>query len=434
MKNESIDYLNNPEVEETLLATLIRFPEMIEQVYVKPSFLTQEINKQTLQAILDIKRGGYEVDIATLLDYMTQYKAYDSKTLYERLTTLANSEFQTTNLKYHQDKIIELYKKRNLKSILEKSLNNLNVQTSSNAFKGILEAFETIEAISSSDEQNGHISEVMKDVYESLENVDDSMLKKTHFKNVDAFINWKRQDFVILGARPSAGKTALAMNFAMNHAELNDSPVIVFSKEMPNVSVGTRMLASDAIIQMDKLKNPSKLEIKDWEKIGNSIGSISKQKIHMFDSPKLTVADIKQVSKRIAKLYPGEHILVVIDYLQLIDSENPRKTKNEQVGEISRELKQLARELDGTVMALAQLSRNVEQRNDKRPMNSDLRDSGEIEQDADVIAMIYRDDYYNKDSQTPNLTELIITKNRNGAVGTAELLFIKEISKFKDFS
>ena len=228
-------------------------------------------------------------------------------------------------------------------------------------------------------------------------------------------------------------KTALAMNLAQLHAMQNKAPVVVFSKEMPNEAVGTRMLSSESRVTMEKMKDANKrLDTNDWNKIAISVAQLGEQKIHMFDNTSMNVSYIRKKSKQIKRLYPNEHMLIVIDYLQLIDSENTRIPKNEQVAEISRELKRIARDLDCTVLALAQLNRNVEQRQDKRPMSSDLGESGSIERDADVIMAIYRDDYYNKESNEPGVTELIVTKNRNGETGVAKLQFMKAISKFVD--
>lgn len=433
MNNELLNSLSNKESEESILASLISEPSRIEDLFIKPEFMTGQANRETLRAIIELTEKGYKIDLVTIMNFVSENKGYDVQALKEKIVELVQTEFLSSNFIYHQNKVVESFRKREQIRALEKASYAIMNGEDGKAYNELMETFEKIETITNSEEDNGHISLVMQRVYESLINSDNNTLSKTHLKNLDALVNWKRQDFNILAARPSMGKTALAMNLAQLHASENKAPVVVFSKEMPNEAVGTRMLSSESRVTMEKMKSANtRLDTNDWNRIAISVAQLGEKKIHMFDNTTMNVSYIRKKAKQIKRLYPEEHMLIVIDYLQLIDSENIRLPKNEQVAEISRELKRIARDLDCTVLALAQLNRNVEQRQDKRPMSSDLGESGSIERDADVIMAIYRDDYYNRESIEPGVTELIVTKNRNGETGVAKLQFMKAISKFID--
>ena len=242
-------------------------------------------------------------------------------------------------------------------------------------------------------------------------------------------------ELIIIAARPAMGKTALALNIATNVALKSKKSVIIYTLEMRAEQLATRMISSLGQIEAKKLQNGS-LETKDWQRINEAMSQLSESNIYIDDSPGVTIGDIKAKSRRIAS--QDENLgLILIDYLTLISS-NGRYQGNRQqeVSEISRALKTLALELKIPVVTLAQLSRTPELREDKRPVLSDLRESGSIEQDADVVAFIYRDDYYNKENKIDDnmsKTEIILRKNRNGRIGTAELLFKKNTLSFMNY-
>ena len=234
-------------------------------------------------------------------------------------------------------------------------------------------------------------------------------------------------DMIIVAARPSVGKTAFALNIAQNVGKAGET-VALFSLEMPTSQLVQRMLCAEANIDASRMRT-GYLEPNDWTKLTAAIGTLSERKIFIDDSAVITANEIRAKCRRLKK----EHGLglVIVDYLQLIHpGARRRENRQVEVAEISRSLKQIAKELDVPVIALSQLSRSVEQRQDKRPMLSDLRESGSIEQDADIVAFLYRDDYYNQESEKKNLLEIIIAKQRNGPVGTVELVFLKQFNKF----
>ena len=235
-------------------------------------------------------------------------------------------------------------------------------------------------------------------------------------------------DLVLIAARPAMGKSAFALNIATNAAVRANVPVVIFSLEMSKEQMVNRILCSEAMVDSNKVRT-GKLEEDDWTKLAGSIGPLSDAEIYIDDTPGISVMEIRAKCR---KLKLEKNIgMVVIDYLQLVQGSNRRNGSREQeISEISRSLKILAKELNVPVIALSQLSRAVEQRPDHRPMLSDLRESGAIEQDADIVMFLYRDDYYNPDSEKKDIAEVIIAKHRGGSLGTVDLLWLGSYTKF----
>jgi replicative DNA helicase len=242
-------------------------------------------------------------------------------------------------------------------------------------------------------------------------------------------------DLIILAARPSMGKTSFAINIA-EHVALNEGlPVAVFSMEMGAAQLAVRIVGSIGRIDQGHLRT-GKLTDDEWPRLTEAIERLRNVSMHIDETPGLTVSELRANARRLARQCGGKLGLIVVDYLQLMSTSASMSDENRAtaVGEISRGLKMLAKELGCPLIALSQLSRGVESRTDKRPMMSDLRESGAIEQDADVIMFIYRDDYYNKDSKEPGVAEIIISKQRNGPTGTCKLAFLKPLTKFESLA
>ncbi|MDT2865419.1 replicative DNA helicase [Vagococcus carniphilus] len=246
------------------------------------------------------------------------------------------------------------------------------------------------------------------------------------------------EELIILAARPAVGKTAFALNIAQNVGTKTDQSVAIFSLEMSAESLVNRMLCSEGLVEASHLKT-GQLSGEEWDNIIVAMGSLSKANIFIDDTPGIKISEIRAKCRKLHQ-EQGELGLILIDYLQLIEGTG-RENRQQEVSEISRQLKKLAKELKVPVIALSQLSRGVEQRQDKRPVLSDIRESGSIEQDADIVAFLYREDYYRSEDgedeeppETNNVIEVIIEKNRSGARGTVELLFIKEYNKFSSLS
>ena len=255
----------------------------------------------------------------------------------------------------------------------------------------------------------------------------------TGFADLDEMTSgWQESDLVIVAGRPSMGKTSFAMNM-VEHAVLHqDKPVLVFSLEMPASQLIIRMMSSLGKIDQTRMRTGNLTE-DDWPRLSNAAQRLKDRPLYIDDTPGLTPMEVRN---RVRQLYRehGTPGLIMVDYLQLMSGSNPTEGRTQEISQISRELKTIAREYDCPVIALSQLSRNVEQRPNKRPVNSDLRESGAIEQDADVIVFIYRDEVYNEDSQDKGTAEIIIGKQRNGPIGTCRLTFLGKYTRFENLA
>lgn len=279
------------------------------------------------------------------------------------------------------------------------------------------------------------IKELLGEEYQRLEeiykNTDLYSGITSGYPSLDKMISgFNPSDLIIIAARPSMGKTAFALNTAFNAAKAGKS-ILIFSLEMSSSQILQRLLSIKSGIGIQKIRNGF-LKDDDWKKLGNASNFLGNFHINIADIPNITVMEMRAAARRMKAA--GKLDMIIIDYLQLIKGSNLRiENRQQEISEISRSLKGLARELDVPVIALSQLSRAVEQRADRRPMLSDLRDSGAIEQDADIVAFLYRDGYYNeKNDITKGDTEIIIGKQRNGPVGTVKLKFISELAKFAE--
>ena len=254
----------------------------------------------------------------------------------------------------------------------------------------------------------------------------------TGFYEIDSMTSGlQKSDLVIVAGRPSMGKTAFAMNIAQHAAIKDELPVAIFSMEMPSEQLAMRMMSSLGRINQHKVRT-GKLADDDWPRLTHSVGILSEVKMFIDDTPALTPGDLRSRCRRLAL----EHGLglIVIDYLQLMNVPGTKENRATEISEISRSLKALAKELACPVLAMSQLNRSLEQRTDKRPVMSDLRESGAIEQDADVIMFIYRDEVYDEDSMDKGIAEIIISKQRNGPIGTRKLRFFGEYTSFENLA
>ena len=239
-------------------------------------------------------------------------------------------------------------------------------------------------------------------------------------------------DLIIVAGRPSMGKTTIAMNMAENIAIKGDKPVAVFSMEMPGDSLAMRMMSSLGRIDQHKVRT-GKLDDDEWPRLTSAINLLAETKLFIDDTPALTPTEVRSRARRLMREH-GQLGLIVLDYLQLMQSPSSGDNRVQQISDISRGLKALAKELNVPVVALSQLNRNLEQRPNKRPVMSDLRESGAIEQDADLIVFVYRDEVYNEDSPDKGIAEVIIGKQRNGPLGTVRLTFLGQYTRFENFA
>ncbi len=256
----------------------------------------------------------------------------------------------------------------------------------------------------------------------------------TGFKDLDEMTSGLQpSDLVIVAARPSMGKTAFAMNLVESVLIKADKPVLVFSMEMPADSILMRMISSLGMINQTRVRS-GKLEEDDWPRLTSAVSMLKDRPLYIDDTAGLSPTEVRSRARRVAREIKQDFGMIMIDYLQLMQIPGSTEGRTAEISEISRSLKALAKEMNCPVVALSQLNRGLESRTDKRPMNSDLRESGAIEQDADVIMFIYRDEYYNEDSPDKGLAEIIIGKQRNGPIGKIKLSFQGQYTKFNDLS
>lgn len=278
------------------------------------------------------------------------------------------------------------------------------------------------------------VLQLMDRVQEMSDNPNDITGVPTGFYDLDRMTSgFQAGDMIVLAARPSMGKTALAINIA-EHVALNEGlPVAVFSMEMGAAQLAVRIVGSIGRIDQGHLRT-GKLTDDEWPRLTEAIEKLRPVSLHIDETPGLTPSELRANARRLARTC-GKLGLIVVDYLQLMSgSSSEGENRATELGEISRGLKMLAKELQCPVLALSQLNRSVETRTDKRPMMSDLRESGAIEQDADIIMFIYRDEYYNKESKEPGVAEIIIGKQRNGPTGTIKLAFLKQLTRFESLA
>ena len=394
----------------------------------------REDNKAIYTAILNLYNRAEPIDIITVKSELESMGKFEQVGGLEYLAELPEKVPTTANaMKYI--KIVE--EKSTLRRLIKTANEIIELGYSpTEDVEDIMEGAEKkIFNIMQEKNQKGYAP--IKDVLvESFTKLEELYNRKQHITGVPSGFTeldyrtagFHGSELILIAARPAMGKTAFALNIATNAAVKANVPVAVFSLEMSKEQLVNRILCSESMVDSNKVRT-GKLEEDDWTKLAGAIGPLSEAEIFIDDTPGINITEIRAKCR---KLKLEKNIgMVVIDYLQLIQGSNKRGGSREQeISEISRSLKILAKELDVPVIALSQLSRAAEQRPDHRPMLSDLRDSGAIEQDADIVMFLYRDDYYNQDSDKKDIAEIIIAKHRGGSTGTVELLWLGSYTKF----
>ena len=394
----------------------------------------REDNKAIYTAILNLYNRAEPIDIITVKSELESMGKFEQVGGLEYLAELPEKVPTTANaMKYI--KIVE--EKSTLRRLIKTANEIIELGYSpTEDVEDIMEGAEKkIFNIMQEKNQKGYAP--IKDVLvESFTKLEELYNRKQHITGVPSGFTeldyrtagFHGSELILIAARPAMGKTAFALNIATNAAVKANVPVAVFSLEMSKEQLVNRILCSESMVDSNKVRT-GKLEEDDWTKLAGAIGPLSEAEIFIDDTPGINITEIRAKCR---KLKLEKNIgMVVIDYLQLIQGSNKRGGSREQeISEISRSLKILAKELDVPVIALSQLSRAAEQRPDHRPMLSDLRESGAIEQDADIVMFLYRDDYYNQDSEKKDIAEIIIAKHRGGSTGTVELLWLGSYTKF----
>ena len=434
----------NIEAEEAVLGAILVNPSVITKVveFITPESFYKPAHKYVYEAMLQLFNQNERIDLVSVSDILNFNSKLEVIGGRAFINDLSYKTITTSNIEYYAKIVQEKAIKRALINAGSEIVSlgyDLNSTDDSldNAERLIFEI-----ASKKATKDMSHVKDLVLQSYEKIEyrynHRDELTGVPTGFYELDNMTSGlQRSDLIILAARPSMGKTAFALNIAQNVAIKAKIPVAIFSLEMSKEQLVQRLLCSEAEVDSQKMRTGN-MQRKDWDKLATSMSDISDAPIYIDDSAGCTLTDIRAKCRRLA-MEEKNLGLVVIDYLQLMEGVG-REDRIQQISAISRGLKTLARELDVPVIALSQLSRAVEQRKDRRPMLSDLRESGAIEQDADIVMFIYRDDYYNREEgdDAPKATgkegksEIIIAKQRNGPVGSFELLFQGSITKFKN--
>lgn len=430
-------FLASLEAEQSVIGAILQEPELFNDVFISSKHFYDSRNANMMELF------KYMLDRNLPLDMLVISQTVGAEKMAKiggitYLAEMASGVPSLSNFSFYQGIVLKSWEKRQVMKIGREMTDNIMSDDPEQVRQAAMNALNELEGSGNDDDDDGHISGVMVKTYDWMEQEHgDISGARSHFRDLDTMLGgFQRQDLVIVAARPSVGKTAFAVNIAQNYAthaeEGTGGPAGIFSLEMPDIGLGKRMISSEGNIDAMDMRNPSKNFSSDqWRKTTMAMGNLSRSPLHLFDKPAADIPYIRKKCRMMKRKYPGQHILIVIDYLQLIKGDPiHRGNRTQEIGDISRDLKQIARELDITVIALSQLNRGVEQRQDKRPMMSDIKESGQIEQDADVIAFLYREDYYDKETEDQNMIEIIIAKQRNGAIGTVKLAFIKEYNKF----
>lgn len=435
--------------EQSVLGSIFIAPDKLISVreFVEDKDFYKPAHRIIFKAMVTLNDRNEAIDATTVRSILDSQGDLQQVGGLAYLAEVVNSVPTSANAEYYAQIVAEKAMLRNIINRLTESVNQ--AYEGRQSAEDILAATEkSLVDIGETSNRTGfkRISDVLSLNYENLEirasQKGDVTGLPTGFRDLDRVTTGLHPDqLIILAARPAVGKTAFVLNIAQNVGTKQHKPVAIFSLEMGAESLVDRMVASEGVVDAHRLRT-GQLTEQDWQNVTIAMGNLAKAPIYIDDTPGIKITEIRSKSRKLAKEL-GENLgLIVIDYLQLITGTRP-ENRQQEVSDISRQLKILAKELKVPVIALSQLSRGVEQRQDKRPVLSDIRESGSIEQDADIVAFLYREDYYNnrgekKEETAPevpnNIIEVILEKNRAGARDTVKLIFQKEYNKFSSIA
>ena len=426
------------EAEQSVLGSMLLDKEAVAAAVeqLKGEDFYSDAHKEIFSGIINLFDRGEPVDLVTVTDELRQRGTLEGVGGVTYISDLSMAVPSTANIQYY------------IRIVKEKSLLRKLIQAANEILQESYEAQEEIENIIDHAEKRifdisqnrtsrdfEPIRTILLEAYSKIEELSKNKGKvigvPTGFRDFDQKTSGLHpSDFILVAARPSMGKTTFVLNIAQYAAVQARIPVAIFSLEMSKDQLAQRMLSAESNVELQKIRT-GELDENDWIKLVQAAGPLSQAPIFIDDTPGISAMEIRSKARRL-KLEHGLG-LIVIDYLQLMSGRGRAENRQQEVSEISRSLKALARELNVPVITLSQLSRAPEARQDHRPMLSDLRESGAIEQDADLVCFIYRDEYYNPDTEKKNIAEVIIAKQRNGPTGTVELVFLGQYTKFVNY-
>ena len=429
---------HNAEAEKSALGAALLSKDALTDIIdaVTAADFYDAAHREIFSVMVDLFRNNVSVDIITVCEELKKRKALEAAGGRAYIAALSSEAPSTVNAGEYAKIVAEKAAMRRLietaENIREKAYEESMEPSEILDFaeKGIFEIAQN--------RQTSDFSPIKEVLLENVAMIDRAIQTKgqviglsTGFKRLDELTSGlQKSDLVIIAARPAMGKTAFALNVAQNAAIKSGASVLIFSLEMSKAQLGQRLLAMESRVEMQKLKTGN-IERNDWDRINMALDSLSRANIHIDDTPGVSVLEMKNKCRRL-KSEKGLD-LIVIDYLQLMKAEGRADSRQQEISTLSRYLKLLAREMDCPVIVLSQLSRAPEQRQDHRPILSDLRESGSIEQDADIVMFLYRDDYYNKEnSEKPGVCEINLAKHRSGPTETCDLTWVARYTKFSD--
>ncbi|ADB95182.1 replicative DNA helicase [Candidatus Atelocyanobacterium thalassae] len=425
----------NIEAEESILGGILLDPEAMGRIVdlITPESFYVRAHQEIYEAALKLHSQGKPTDFLTVKSVLEDHLLLEKIGGIDKLTQLLDRTVSAVNIDRYAALIMDKYLRRQLISSGHEIV-SLGFETTRDLEIVLDESEKKIFGLTQKRPQGGlvPISDTIIQTFNELEKLHNQTALpgiETGFYDLDAMTGGlQRSDLIIIAGRPSMGKTAFGLGLVAHIAKNFNLPVAIFSLEMSKEQLSMRLLASEAEIESNRLRSGRFVQ-DDYSTISTAIGTLSNLPIYIDDSANVTVMQVRSQVRRLLAEKKGDFGLVLIDYLQLMEGAE-KDNRVQELSKMTRSLKGLAREIKAPVIALSQLSRGVEARNNKRPMMSDLRESGSIEQDADLIMMLYRDEYYNPETIDKGVTELILTKHRNGPTGTVKLLFQAELTKF----
>jgi replicative DNA helicase len=424
------------ETEQQFIGVLLVDGELIHDTSIRPTVFDTEVHRIIYETMLELKKRDENVDLTTIVqemgnDTLERINALVPESPITYMTNLASSIPTTQNFKYLESKLVEHWKVRAAQRKALSYAENPNLETLTQLTKVLSEIEQA------GDKKVVSNQERLQRIYQkqATPKVGEVTGYNIGFRALNQMTEgFHGGQFTIIGARPSVGKTALMLNVIMKGLKKDpNSHHTIFSIEMTAEQLLERLAAAIAKIPQSVMKMRA-MNAEQWEKFSGALAYLDNANITIYDDDYYTTSQMRADFRTVMREYPERSHIMYIDYLTLIKPDDPRLPKTQQLGQIGVDLKNIARKLHVPVVCLAQLSRGVEGRQDKRPSMSDLRDSGELEQIADMIWLLYRDDYYDRDSEKKNIIEIIIDKQRDGATGTVELAFVKEYGLFHDLS
>ena len=427
---------NDVESEQAVIGSMLTDKEAVSAAIevLKPEDFYREDNRTIFEAILNLYGRSEPIDIITLKSELSSMGKFEAVGGLEYIAELPDKVPTTANVEQY----IKIVEEKSVLRNLIKTANEIITlgYDQTQEVDGIIDGAEKkIFEVMQKKNQKGYtpIKDILVETFTELEQLYNQKQRITGIPTGFSDLDFRtsglhNSDLILVAARPAMGKSAFALNIATNAAVRAKVPVAIFSLEMSKEQMTSRILCSEAMVDSNKVRT-GKIDDEEWSKLAAASGELSEANIYIDDTPGISIMEIRAKCR---KMKIEKNIgLVVIDYLQLVQGSGKRGGSREQeIAEISRSLKILAKEVNVPVIALSQLSRAPEQRPDHRPMLSDLRESGSIEQDADIVMFLYRDDYYNEDSEKKNIAEVILAKHRAGSTGTVELLWLGNYTKF----